>query len=86
MMLQECGRCSRSPGVLGLFVMFADWTLFIIVLITVVLPLESSTSDELPDYIYAGSMLEARTPERRAATVESNNNTHTQRAPLSAAQ
>ena len=66
--------------------MFAEWTLFIFVLITVVLPLESSTSDELPDYVYAGSMLEARTPERRAATVESNNNTHTQRAPLSAAQ
>ena len=31
-------------------------------------------------------MIEACTPERRAAAVESNNNTHTQRAPLSAAQ
>ena len=86
MMLQERGRCSHAPGVLGLFVMFVEWTLFIFVLITVVLPLESSTSDELPDYAYAGSMIEACTPERRAAAVESNKHTHTQRAPLSAAQ
>ena len=72
MMLQERGRCLPNPGVLGYFVLFVDWSLLIFVLITVVLPVENNSSDELPDYTYAGSMTDARTPER----IRANSNTY----------
>ena len=86
MMLQERGRCLRNPVVLSYFVLFVDWSLFIFVLITVVLPVENNSSDELSDYTYAGSMIDARTPARICTTSNTTNPTSTQRAPLSSAQ
>ena len=64
--LQERGRNSRTPGLRGLFAIYSNWSLFVKLLLTVLLPRDSG-SDEIPEHDFVNSTVTARSPEKRNA-------------------
>ena len=74
-LIQERGRNARVEGMLGLYTIHSDWTMFVKILLSVLTP-GTSQSNEPEDHEFVNSMIESRSPERRrTAAAERSNNT-----------
>ena len=66
--LQEVGHNAYKTGMLGNFIVFSNWTMFVKLLLSILLPRENSSSAELMEYTGMNSMIMSKSLEGKEKT------------------
>ena len=71
--IQEGGRNARKDGMTGKFIIYAEWTPFVRLLLSILLPFKNKTTTSETDGV--NSVIEAKTPEGKRKRAERANDT-----------
>ena len=68
-LLQEMGQNARQPGMKGIFLVFSDWTKFVTLLLSILLP-RSECGSEPAEYTGFNSVILSKSPNAKSSSVD----------------
>ena len=80
-LLQERGRNARRMGMVGRYIVFSSWILFLKLLLTILIPRNNNNDAEPTEAVSVNTFITSRSPDKRQSTTANRD-----RCPLTATQ